>query len=89
MGQEGLVFALVGGCAAYLGWALLLPATLRRRLAQALLRHGHWPVALQRRLQRAAKQPSGCGGCDGCDAGPARAAQGAAQPVVWAPRRRR
>ena len=86
--QEGLVFALVGGCAAYVGWTLLLPAALRRRAAQALWRRGHWPAALQRRLQQAAQPPAGCG-CDGCDAGPGRATQGVAQPVVWAPRRRR
>ena len=85
--QDALVFMLVGACAAYVGWTLLLPAALRRRAALALLRR-RLPAPLQRRLRKAARQPSGCG-CNGCDAAPARARSAAEQPVMWATRRRR
>jgi hypothetical protein len=94
--QQLLVGLIVAGCAAYVGWALLLPAVLRRRLAGMLLRRQRWPMAMRRRLESAARGPAGCG-CDGCDGG-ARAGKAAAVPVVpavttvhtvhWAPRRR-
>ncbi len=90
MAQDLLVGLIVATCAAYAGWTLLLPAALRRWLAQALLRR-RWPEGLQRWLQAAARAPSGCA-CDGCDAGAARSEPGSAQtaqPVHWMPRRRR
>jgi hypothetical protein len=85
--QDLLVGLIVSACAAYVGWALLLPLTLRRRLAQALLRR-RWPAGVQERLQAAAQVRSGCG-CEGCDASPARSETVAVQTVHWAPRRRR
>jgi hypothetical protein len=90
--QQWLVGLIVAACAAQVVWTLLLPAALRRRVAQALLQR-RWPAAVQRRLQAAARPSPGCG-CDGCDAGALRAAarvQAAptVQAVQWAPRRRR
>ncbi len=82
--QAWLTALIVAACAAYVGWTLLLPAALRRRLAIALLRR-RWPGAIQRRLQTAAKASSGCG-CDGCDTGAAKPPD--VQPVHWAPRRK-
>ena len=87
MAQHLVVFMLVAACAAYVGWTLLLPAALRRRAAQMLLRR-RWPAPLQRRLQRAARTPPACG-CEGCDARRPRASPDAVQAVHWAPRRRR
>jgi hypothetical protein len=83
--QAWLTALIVAGCAACVTWALLLPAALRRRLAQVLLRR-RWPLAVQWRLQAAASAPAGCG-CDGCDAGRGKANPPTAQPVRWAPRR--
>jgi hypothetical protein len=82
--QAWLTALIVVACAAYVGWTLLLPAALRRRLATALLRR-RWPAAIQRRLQAAAKASSGSG-CDGCGASAAKPP--AVQPVHWAPRRK-
>jgi hypothetical protein len=82
---QTLLTALIVACsAAYVLWALLLPAAARRRIASALLRLPG-PVWLTQRLQAPAKVPSGCG-CDGCGNRPA---QTAPQPVHWAPRRKR
>lgn len=88
MAQDLLVGLIVTTCAVYVGWTLLLPGALRRWMAQALLRR-RWPEGVQRRLQAAARAPSGCA-CDGCDA--ARSEPGSAQTaqtVHWQPRRRR
>ena len=82
--QAWLTALIVAACAAYAGWTLLLPAALRRRLANALLRR-RWPAAIQRRLQDVAKTSSGCS-CDGCDAGAGKPKD--VQPVHWAPRRK-
>ncbi len=82
MAQTLIVVLIVACSAAYVLWALLLPAAARRGMARALLRL-HWPDALACRLQAMARAPSGCA-CDGCDA---RAPADAPQPVRWAPRR--
>ena len=82
--QVWLTALIVAACATYVGWTLLLPAALRRRLAIALLRR-RWPSGIERRLQAAAKASSGCD-CDGCDAGAAKPPD--VQPVHWAPRRK-
>jgi hypothetical protein len=84
--QVWLCALIVAGCAAYVTWALLLPAAGRRRIALALLRR-RWPLALQRRLQAIAHSPAACA-CDGCDAAPNTTAAPAEQPVRWAQRRR-
>lgn len=84
MNQTLLTGLLVGGSAAYVLWALLLPAAARRRFASALLRW-RWPRFMARRLQAQAKAPTGCH-CDGCGDRPGQAAS---QPVHWAPRRKR
>jgi hypothetical protein len=84
MSQALLTGLLVGGSAVYVLWTLLLPAAARRRFASALLRW-HWPSFMTRRLQAQAKAPTGCH-CDGCGDRPAKAV---AQPVHWAPRRKR
>jgi hypothetical protein len=95
--QHLLVGLIVAGCATYVGWALLMPAALRRRIAGMLLRRQRWPMTVRRRLESAAGGSAGCR-CDGCDGG-ARAGKAAVVPVVpaatavhtvhWAPRRRR
>jgi hypothetical protein len=85
--QAWLSALIVAACAANVTWALLLPAALRRRAAQALLQR-RWPPAVRRGLQAAARAPSACG-CEGCDVAPAKVAPPAEQPVHWAPRRRR
>jgi hypothetical protein len=85
--MQTLVTVLIVACsAAYVLWALLLPAAGRRRIALALLRW-RWPVTVARRLQAQANAPSGCA-CDGCERRPALARPPAAQPVHWAPRHR-
>jgi hypothetical protein len=84
--QNLLAGLLVVSCAAYVAWALLLPAAVRRQLVQALLRQ-RLPGVVERRLQAAAKAPSGCA-CDGCGAGSATGKRPDAHPVHWAPRRR-
>jgi hypothetical protein len=63
--QKTLVFALVMACSGYAFW-MLVPAALRRAMAQQLLRLPH-PIAVTPLLQRAAR--AGGGGCDcsGCD----------------------
>ncbi len=62
--QTLLVAVLVLGCAVYASWTLM-PAGLRRRLAQHLLQV-RWPSVVTQRLRRHAQAASGCG-CDGCD----------------------
>jgi hypothetical protein len=84
--QAWLTALIVAACAACVIWTLLLPAGLRRRAAQALLRR-RWPSAVRRWLQAAARAPAACG-CDGCDAAPGKPAPPAEQPMHWAPRRR-
>jgi hypothetical protein len=84
--QAWLCALIVAGCAAYVIWTLLLPAAWRRRTAQALLRR-RWPLAIQSRLQVAARSPAACG-CHGCDAAPGKATAPAERPVHWVPRRR-
>jgi hypothetical protein len=84
--QTWLTALIVAACAVYVTWVLLLPAALRRSLAQTLLRR-RWPIAAHKYLQAAARSPTACG-CDGCDAAPRKAVPPAAQPVHWSPRRR-
>jgi hypothetical protein len=84
--QNLLAGLLVISCAAYVAWALLLPAAVRRQLVQALLRQ-RLPGFVERRLQSAVRAPLGCA-CDGCDAGTATGKRPAAQPVHWVPRSR-
>lgn len=81
--QPLVVAAVVAVSAVYAAWTLM-PAALRRRLAQRLLRIP--ALARQPVLLRAARPASGCG-CDGCDAGSAPRAgppalPDAAQPIV-------
>jgi hypothetical protein len=87
MAQTLLTALIVASSAAYVLWALLLPASARRRIASALLRWP-WPQRVARHLQAMARPASGCD-CEGCDARPAPSASGAAQKVHWAPRRKR
>jgi hypothetical protein len=87
MAQTLLTALIVACCAAYVLWALLLPAAARRRIATALLRWP-WPQGVARHLRAQARPPSGCD-CEGCDARPASSASGVAQKVHWAPRRKR
>ena len=82
MAQNTLAALLVALCALYVGWALLLPAALRARLATAALRL-RWPALLRRSLQRQAAAANSCG-CDGCDRSPLamrRDARSTEQPV--------
>ena len=67
MMQTLITALLVAGCAGYATWTLM-PATLRRRIANAALAYP-MPDLLARRLRRFAAAPSGCG-CDGCDRSP-------------------
>ena len=62
--QNAIVVLLVAGSAGYAGWSLM-PAGLRRALAQRALR---WPLPAwaARPLQRATVPVSGCGSCGGC-----------------------
>lgn len=60
-----LVYTVVMGCALYCLWAFL-PASLKRRAAQGLMRLSpRWDAS--RRLQKLAQDAGGCGsGCDNC-----------------------
>ena len=61
--QALVVAPVVAACFVYAAWSLM-PGTLRRRLAIALMRMpwvGQIPFVV-----RAAQKPLGCG-CDGCD----------------------
>ena len=74
--QTLLSLLIVAGCAGYVLWTLLLPASARRRVLSAIGRG------------RAAATTSGCaGGCDGCAQRSATAPAGV-QVVNWLPRRR-
>lgn len=73
MMQGWLAGIIVVACAGYVLWTLLLPATVRRRVLQAL---GREPQA-----------PQACG-CDGCDRHPVKAQPPKDQVVRWMPRRR-
>ena len=82
MAQTLIVGLIVACSAAYVLWALLLPAAVQRRVARALLRR-RWPAVITVRLQALSQAQAPCS-CEGCDA---RAPQGTPQPVHWAPRR--
>jgi len=84
MTQTLLTLLIVACSAAYVLWALLLPAATRRGIALVLLRR-YWPDVVATRLQAYAKTPSGCA-CDGCERRPATTQPPTAQPVHWAPR---
>ena len=100
MWQILVVAVVVALALVYAVWALM-PQTLRRWLASALLRSGNggagrrvrsvWPARWQRVLERAALASPGCGGgCHGCDEptpNPASSAKEA--PLVFHPPRRR
>ena len=61
--QTWVVAPVVAACFVYAAWSLM-PGTLRRRLATALMRMpwvGQIPFVV-----RTAQKPLGCG-CDGCD----------------------
>jgi hypothetical protein len=64
MTQSLIVALLVVSCSVYAAWTLM-PAGLRRAIAQRLL---NWslPALLARPLRRAMKPASACGGCDSC-----------------------
>lgn len=65
--QSLLVALIVAGCAVYASWTLM-PARLRRRLAQGLRA---WPLLGRlQAVQRAAGPAAGGCGCSGCDAPP-------------------
>jgi hypothetical protein len=65
MDAQSLIVALIViACGAYAIWTLM-PAALRRALAQRALRHS-LPELLARPLRRAAKPAGACGGCDSC-----------------------
>jgi hypothetical protein len=74
MVQTLVVTVIVVACAVYAAWTLM-PASLRRRVAVALLARP-LPEAVARRLRPHAVASSGCG-CDGCDHAPAKAKTGA------------
>jgi hypothetical protein len=61
--QALAVIPVVAACSVYTGW-VLLPATLRRKIA-TLLARSRWIGRLPA-IARAASEPVGCG-CDGCD----------------------
>ena len=73
MVQALVVTVIVVACAFYAAWTLM-PASLRRRLAVALLAR-RLPEVVARRLRPHALASSGCG-CDGCDHAPAKAKMG-------------
>lgn len=75
--QGAIVAVIVCACAVYAAW-VLMPAALRRAIAQRLQR-GPWPEALARRLRQAANTPAGCA----CDAGCSAKSPppGAVQPI--------
>jgi hypothetical protein len=86
--MQTLLTVLIVACsAAYVLWALLLPAAVRRRIALALL-CWRWPAAVAGRLQAQAKAPSACACCDGCKRRPVLARPPAAQPAHWAHRQK-
>ena len=70
MMQDLLVYALVGLCAVYSVW-LFLPASLKRRAAQALIARSPG-LAASRWLQKMAQQTGGSG-CDSCSNAPTKA----------------
>ena len=76
--QHIVVILVVTACSGYAVWALI-PAALRRTMAQHLLRLPH-PTVFNRILQNATQSSAGCGGCGGCDkiAGDAKAVRHAA-----------
>jgi hypothetical protein len=60
-----LVYAVVMGCALYCLW-MFLPASLKRRAAQGLMRLSP-RLAVSSRLKKLALDTGGCGsGCDNC-----------------------
>ena len=62
--QSLVVALLVAGCAGYAAWTLM-PASLRRAIALALLKLP-LPGGVATFMRRHSTQASGCG-CDGCD----------------------
>ena len=87
--QSLVVVLIVAGCAVYVAWTLM-PASLRRAIALALLKLP-LPGGVASFMRRHSAQASGCG-CDGCDksvlkaappAGPASSAT-----ITFHPRRR-
>jgi hypothetical protein len=63
--QSLVVYVVVALCAVYSVW-LFLPASLKRRIATALMARSS-RLRSSRRLQALAKKQSGCGsGCDSC-----------------------
>lgn len=76
--QALVVAVIVVACALYAGWTLM-PASLRRRAAAALLAR-RLPEPLAARLRPHALASSGCG-CHGCDHAPAKVNGAANKPV--------
>ena len=90
MALQSLVVALlVCGCAVYVTWTLM-PASLRRAIALALLKLP-LPGGVATFMRRHSAQASGCG-CDGCDKSVLKAAPAAGPAtnatITFHPRRR-
>ena len=88
--QSLVVACLVTACMTYAVWTLM-PASMRRTLALALLKLP-LPRILSALMQRHSVASSGCA-CDGCDKSPAAAAakplSGDLAPIVFHPRLRK
>ncbi|MFI5445419.1 DUF6587 family protein [Polaromonas sp. UC242_47] len=70
--QSLVVYTVVALCAVYSVW-IFLPASLKRRIATALMASSS-RLRSSRRLQTLAQKQGGCGsGCDSC--GPAKPVQ--------------
>jgi hypothetical protein len=79
--QGFAVMLIVSGSALYASWSLM-PSSLRRRLAVALLR---WPLPdrFKAPLRRAVSVDSGaCGGCGGCAGKVTKATHAAGAPTA-------
>jgi hypothetical protein len=76
--QTSIVALLVLGCALYATWTLM-PAAVRRVLAQRMLRMP-LPGPVATRLRRHAQAAGGCA-CDGCDHAPPPRDASQPQPI--------
>jgi len=83
--QTLIVGVIVAGSVFYASWSLM-PAGLRRALAQRALR---WPLPdwAARPFQRAATPASGCGACGGCEGNAPPKKHPAVQTVTFHRRR--
>ena len=87
--QSLVVAVIVAACAVYAAWTLM-PASLRRAIALALLKLP-LPGGVATFMRRHSAQASGCG-CDGCDKSVLKAAPPAGSAstatLTFHPRRR-